>query len=108
MLQAFERVHKRGQVMQRSMRTGITGALLVATMSLGLAPAALAMDTEVKQDNDIATAVGGNGGNGGLAVGIGVCAIQIAVVGNAGCPNNGVADASGGDGGHAKAVADEN
>lgn len=88
------------------MRSGIAGVLMVAAMSMGFAPAALAGGNE--QDNDIATAIGGNGGNGGLALGIGICAIQIAVVGGAGCPNNGVADASGGDGGNATATADNN
>ncbi len=89
--------------------------LLAALMALGSAPMAFAGDDDdddggkgPRQDNDVAAAIGGNGGNGGLAVGVGICAIQIAVVGDAGCPNNGVAAAGGGNGGDAKAVADEN
>jgi hypothetical protein len=79
----------------------ILASSMLALMALGFAPAVHA-DT---LDNDVATATGGNGGNGGLAVGIGVCAINIAG-GPAGCQNNGVGDASGGNGGNAKAVAD--
>jgi hypothetical protein len=96
-----------GKEMQNKLRTGAIGMLMVATMALGFTPAALAGGGPT-QDNDTATAVGGNGGNGGLAIGIGVCAIQIAIIGNAGCANNGVADASGGNGGNATAFADQN
>ncbi|MGH8930368.1 MAG: hypothetical protein ACRDZO_06960 [Egibacteraceae bacterium] len=87
-------------------RKVLASTMLAALMALGSAPAAHAGGP--RQDNDIATAIGGNGGNGGAAVAIGVCAIQVAVVGDAGCANNGVADASGGDGGNATATADEN
>ncbi len=87
-------------------RKVLASTMLAALMALGSAPAAHAGGP--RQDNDTATAVGGNGGNGGAAVAIGVCAIQIAVVGDAGCANNGVADASGGDGGNATATADDN
>ncbi len=85
-------------------RTILASTMLAALMALGSAPAAHA---DV-QDEDVATAIGGNGGNGGLAVGVGVCAIQISVLSFAGCPNNGVADASGGNGGNATAIADQN
>ncbi len=88
------------------MKKILASTMLAALMALGSAPAAHAGGPS--QDNDTATAVGGNGGNGGLAVGVGICAIQIAVVGGAGCPNNGVADASGGNGGNALAEADIN
>ncbi|MGH8906693.1 MAG: hypothetical protein ACRD0K_09295 [Egibacteraceae bacterium] len=90
--------------MQRKLRTRVVGTLTVAMMALGFAPAAFAQT----QDNDIASAIGGNGGDGGLAVGVGICAIQIAVIGDAGCASNGVADASGGNGGNATAIADQN
>ncbi|MGH8930371.1 MAG: hypothetical protein ACRDZO_06975 [Egibacteraceae bacterium] len=82
----------------------MASTVLAGLMVLGSAPAAHAD----LQDSDTATAIAGNGGNGGVAVAIGVCAIQIAVLGPAGCANNGVADASGGDGGNATAIADEN
>jgi hypothetical protein len=82
-------------------RTILASLTLAALMALGFAPAAHA-DT---LDDDVATATGGNGGNGGLAVGIGICAINVSG-GPAGCQNNGVGDASGGNGGNAKAIAD--
>ncbi len=82
-------------------RTILASSMLAASMALGFALAAHAATL----DNDVAAATGGNGGNGGLAVGIGVCAINISG-GPAGCQNNGVGDASGGNGGNAKAVAD--
>ena len=88
------------------LRSILASSTLVALLALGSAPAAFAGGPF--QDNDSATAVGGNGGNGGLALGVGICAIQIAVLGDAGCANNGVADASGGDGGSATAIADQN
>ncbi|MGH8930369.1 MAG: hypothetical protein ACRDZO_06965 [Egibacteraceae bacterium] len=87
-------------------RKVLASTMLAALMALGSAPAAHAGGP--RQDNDEATAIGGNGGNGGAAIGVGVCLIQIAVVGDAGCPNNGVADASGGNGGSAEALADIN
>jgi hypothetical protein len=93
-------------VTHRKVQTVLASAALAALMALGSAPAAFAGGPT--QDNDTATAAGGNGGNGGIAIGVGVCAIQIAVIGNAGCANNGVADASGGNGGNATAIADEN
>ncbi|MGH8906697.1 MAG: hypothetical protein ACRD0K_09315 [Egibacteraceae bacterium] len=91
-------------------RTVVASSALAALMVLGSAPAAHADPKKggPTQDNDSASAQGGNGGDGGLAIGIGICAIQIAVIGNAGCANNGVADASGGNGGNATAIADQN
>ncbi|MGH8909889.1 MAG: hypothetical protein ACRD0K_26190 [Egibacteraceae bacterium] len=83
-------------------KTILASTSLAALMAMGSAPAALAATL----DNDVATAVGGNGGNGGLAVGIGVCAINISLAAPAGCQNNGVGDASGGNGGDAAAIAD--
>ncbi|MGH8906694.1 MAG: hypothetical protein ACRD0K_09300 [Egibacteraceae bacterium] len=93
-----------GIMTYRKVRTVVASSVLAALMVLGAAPA----QASPRQDNDTATAAGGNGGDGGAAVAIGVCAIQIAVVGNAGCANNGVADASGGNGGDATAIADQN
>ena len=90
----------------RKVQTVLASAALAALMALGSAPAAFAGGP--LQDNDIATAVGGNGGNGGIAAGVGICLIQIAVIGDAGCPNDGVADGSGGNGGVANAFADQN
>jgi hypothetical protein len=95
-----------GKEMQNKLCKGAVGMLMVATMALGFTPAAFAGGPT--QDNDTATAAGGNGGDGGLAIAIGICAVQIAVIGDAGCANNGVADASGGDGGNATAIADQN
>ncbi len=89
--------------MQRKLRTIIASSMLAALMALGSAPAAHATE-----DNDVATAIGGNGGNGGIAVGVGVCLINVSVLAAAGCANNGVGDASGGNGGSAIAIADEN
>jgi hypothetical protein len=89
-------------------RTILVSASLAALMALGSAPAAYAGVKGGLQDNDVATAVGGNGGNGGIAVGIGVCAVNVSILGPAGCANNGVADASGGNGGSAEAIADFN
>jgi hypothetical protein len=89
----------------------VASSMLVALMALASTPAyagAKKGGAGPHQDNDTATAVGGNGGNGGAAVAIGICAVQIAVLGDAGCPNNGVADASGGNGGKAVAIADQN
>ena len=88
------------------LRSILASSTLVALLALGSAPAAFAGGPF--QDNDSATAVGGNGGNGGLAAGVGICLIQIAVIGDAGCPNDGVADGSGGNGGVANAFADQN
>ncbi len=93
--------------MQRKLRTIIASSMLAALMALGSAPAAHA-DGKLTQDNDVATAIGGNGGNGGIAVGVGVCLINVSVLAAAGCANNGVGDASGGNGGSAIAIADEN
>jgi hypothetical protein len=87
----------------RNVRTVLASSMLATLMALGSAPAAYAGGG--LQDNDVAVAKGGNGGNGGIAVGVGVCAVNIAG-GAAGCENNGVGDASGGDGGSAKAIAD--
>lgn len=70
--------------------------LVMGMITIGLIPMANA---------GTAVAVGGNGGNGGAAVGVGVCAVNIAVFGNAGCRNNGVAKANGGNGGKAVAIA---
>jgi hypothetical protein len=89
---------------QRKVRSALVSTMLAALMALGSAPAAHAGIV----DNDTAIATGGNGGNGGLAIGIGVCLINVSLFGDAGCANNGVADASGGDGGDAKAIADLN
>jgi hypothetical protein len=89
--------------MKRTIPATLATAVLAALTALSTAPVAYAGGD--LQDNDVATATGGNGGNGGLAVGIGVCAINIAG-GPAGCENNGVALAGGGDGGNAKAIAD--
>jgi hypothetical protein len=88
----------------KKMRSVLVSGMVAALMVLGSAPAAHAGVL----DNDTATAIGGHGGNGGLAVAVGICAINIAVIGDAGCGLNGVADASGGDGGDAKALADVN
>jgi hypothetical protein len=88
----------------KKMRSVLVSGMVAALMVLGSAPAAHAGYL----DNDKATAIGGHGGNGGIAAGIGVCLINIAVIGDAGCAKNGVADASGGDGGDAKAIADLN
>jgi hypothetical protein len=93
--------------MQQKSRMRVVGALMVAAMALGSAPAAYA-DVSGVVDEDIAHAVGGHGGNGGAAVGVGVCLINVSLFGDAGCRNNGVADASGGDGGDAEAIADLN
>jgi hypothetical protein len=94
----------------RKIRTVVASSMLVALMALSATPAFAGgkKGGGPYQDNDTASAVGGNGGNGGAAVAIGICAIQIAVIGDAGCANNGVADGSGGDGGNAVAVADQN
>ncbi len=96
----------------RKARNVLASTVLAGLMVLGSAPAAHAEDDDKGgrnlQDSDVATAIAGNGGNGGVAVAVGVCAIQVAVLGPAGCANNGVADASGGDGGNATAIADEN
>jgi hypothetical protein len=89
---------------QQKIQTILASSALAALMVMGSTPAAHAG----LQDNDVATAVGGNGGNGGIAVGVGVCAINISVLAAAGCANNGVADASGGNGGSAEAIADFN
>ncbi len=90
--------------MHQQLRTVVASSVVAALMALGSAPAAHAGIL----DNDTATAIGGHGGNGGIAVGVGLCLINIAVIGDAGCGNNGVADASGGDGGDAEAIADLN
>ncbi|MGH8909888.1 MAG: hypothetical protein ACRD0K_26185 [Egibacteraceae bacterium] len=91
---------------QRKLQTILASAALAALTVLGSAPAAYA--DNVVEDNDVATAQGGNGGNGGIAVGVGVCAINVSLLAPAGCQNNGVGDASGGNGGDASAIADFN
>lgn len=83
-------------ILRNKLRIVVMVVLIVGTMMFGLAPAAHA--------GGAAFARGGDGGNGGIAVGVGVCAVNIAIVGSAGCKNNGVADASGGDGGNAVAI----
>jgi hypothetical protein len=89
---------------QGKLQTIVGSSLLAAVMALGSAP----MVHASVLDNDVATAVGGNGGNGGIAVGVGVCAINVSLLATAGCGLNGVGDASGGNGGNAEAVADYN
>jgi hypothetical protein len=89
---------------QRKLRSILASSTLAVLMALGSAPAAHA----TVQDNDVAVAKGGNGGNGGIAVGVGVCAVNVSLLANAGCTNNGVGDASGGNGGSAEAIADFN
>lgn len=72
----------------KKLRPMVAGVL--AALTLGSTPAAHAVDNLDASD----------AGRGGLAAGVGLCnvlGIQLALVGDAGCAVNGVADASGGD-----------
>jgi len=76
------------------LRVIFVAILMVGMLMVGFVPSAYAG----------VRARGGNGGNGGIAVGVGVCAVNISLLGSAGCRNNGTANASGGNGGNAIAI----
>jgi len=81
----------------RKLRIVLMVVVIMGMMMVGFVPVAHA--------GDHAIAKGGAGGAGGIAVAVGVCAVNIAIVGDAGCADTGVADASGGHGGKAIAIA---